>query len=193
MSDPYGTQDYVRIVDPVPQDAFVADRDLVIREFRSRLAKRRRVPELMVMLNGLFRLFYDPLSIPDSVARQIEDVFRKIDRSFVRDGRKLELGICGIAAVNRSILSGKETKNWDGWNIADVLAGCVWSGLSFLHSCQGMRLEALRRSTIGIARDRFCATGSGAASDTRWRRRRKLEVVRGTATVQPLRRERSDS
>lgn len=162
MSSPFGTPDYIRIVDPVPQDELVANHDLVIREFRTRLLKRRRVPELMVTLNGLFGLFYDSSSIPDNVARQIEDAFRKIDGSFARDGRNLELGVCGLAAVNRSILSGKETANRDGWNVPDVIAGCVWSALSFLPSCQGKRLEALRRCTIGIARHRFCATGSAA-------------------------------
>ena len=162
MNRAFGVADCVRIFDPAPEDEFVVEREKAIREFRSRLLKRRSVPELMVTLNGLCEVFCDPSSIPGDVAGQVEDAFRKIDGSFTRDERNLELGVCGIAAVNQSITSSKGTENWEGWNISDVLAGCVWSALSFLPICQERKLNALRRSTIGIARHRFCATGSAA-------------------------------
>ena len=162
MNRTFRTTDYVRIFDPLPQHEFVVEHEQMIKELRTRLLKRRSIPELMIALSGLCELFCDPWSIPGDVARQFEDAFRKIDASFLRDGRDFELGVCAIAAVNQSIASGREIKSWEGWSVSDVLAGCVWSALSFLPICHGTKLEALRRFTIGIARHRVWTTSSAA-------------------------------
>ena len=162
MNGVFRASDCVRIFDPVPQDEFVVEREEVIKELRSRLLRRRSVPQLMVTLSGLCEVFCGASSIPGEVAVQVEDAFRKIDGAFPRSGRNLELGVCGIAAVNQAITSGRGADKWDGWSAPDVIAGCVWSALSFLPSCQERKLDALRRCTIGIARQRFCATGLSA-------------------------------
>lgn len=152
----------VRIFDPIPAHGLVLEREKMIMEFRSRLLKRRNVPELITTLAGLCNLFDNPATIPRAVAVQVEAAFRKVDGSFSRCGRNLEVGVCGIVAVNQAIISGEVTGSWKGWSVPDVLAGCVWAGLSFLPNRKEKKLDLLRRSVLSTARQRFCASGSAA-------------------------------
>ena len=162
MNRAFTATDYTRIFDPVPQDEVVAKHEEAIKELRTRLLKRRKIPELMATVSGLCEVFCDPPSVSDDVAQQVEDAIKKTDGSFLREGRSLELGVCAIAAANQSVASGREAENWEGWSVSDVVAGCVWSAVSFLPNCNGRKLEALRRWTIELARRRFWATGSAA-------------------------------
>ena len=153
---------YARMFDPDPDEDFIVRRAEAIKDLRGRLLKRRRIPELITTVSGMCEVFLDPSAIPDSIRHQVEDVIEKNDGSFVAKDRNLEVGLCAIAAINQSIASGIEVEKWKGWSVSDVLAGCVWSALSFLPQCNGRKLDALRKWTIQNARDRLHAKSAAA-------------------------------
>ena len=155
---------YARMIDLDPDDDFIEMRRESIKELRSRLLKRRRIPELIATVSSACEVFRDPSAISEDVRRQVEDAIKKTGASFAEKGRCFELGMYALAAINQSISSGKPVEKWEGWTIPDVLATCVWSGLSFQSHCSARGLEILRRWTIQNARDRLRATSSSASA-----------------------------
>ena len=153
---------YARIVDPDPDDDFIGRRKAAIGELRGRFLKKRRVSELINVVCGVCEVFSDPTAISDAIRHQVEDAIKKNDDSFVPEGRRLEIGLCAIAAINQSIASARAVPKWNGWSVSDVLAGCVWSAFSFLLNCNGRKLDALQRSTVESARNRLQETSFAA-------------------------------
>ena len=150
----------VRIFEPDPDEDFITERRAAIKELGTRLSRRRNISDLIAIGNGIYGVFRDPSSIPDTLATQIEDAIKKKNASFVRDGHDLELGVCTTAAVVQSISSSKNIGK--GWSALDVLAAALWSALSFLPTCNAPKLEALRKPAVDAARARILRTSSAA-------------------------------
>ena len=147
----------VRIFDPDPDDDLVTKREAAINHLRTQLLKRRSVPDLMAIGSGICGVFLDSPSIPDVLADQIEAAIKKSSRSFVRDERDLEIGVCAAAAVVQSINS--KAKSWQAGSASDILAVSVWSALEFLPVCKEPKLEEFRAMAVDAARNRILKAG----------------------------------
>ena len=146
----------IRIFEPEPDDDFVVKRVAAIKDFRTRLLKKRTVPHLMALGSGVCGIFCDPPSMPDALANQIGVAIKKQSASFAQHNRSLEMGVCATAAVVQAINSGRTAG--DGWLVSDVLAVALWSALSFLPVCNARKLEEFRVLAVDCARNRILKT-----------------------------------
>ena len=162
MSIMNDTEMYVLIFDPDPSDDFIIGRGNAIRELRSRLLKRRNLKDLILTVSGVCEAFCDPFSMPDTIVRDVQLAIERTEGTVLPGSRRLELGVCAVAAVIQSMASERPPVTADRWSVPDVIAGCAWSGLSFLPNCSAPKIEVLRRHAIHTARDRICTTGPAA-------------------------------
>ena len=84
------------------EDLIVA-RGNAIREFRSRLLKRRNLNDLILMVNDVCEAFGDPSAMPDSVVRDVQLAVKKTEGTVLPNNRRLELGVCAVAGVIQSM------------------------------------------------------------------------------------------
>ena len=142
-----------------------------MRDLRRRLLRTRRASALMMVCNDLCRQFGGPLNASGGVPTMVKDAF--VGRSGIPEylGREFELGVCCLEALVQLMISKQRFRRSGGWCVVDLVASCLWSGLSFLPALEGPKLEALRKRAVDAARARAIA-GS--------------EVVRRRLTVQAL-------
>ena len=147
----------VRIFDPEPNDDLVTKREAAINHLRTQFLRRRSVPDLMAIGSEICGVFRDSPSIPDALADQVEAAIKKSSRSFVRDDRDLEMGVCAAAAVVHSVNSGAKTRQ--AGTVSDILAVALWSALKFMPVCTEPKLEEFRAMAIDAARNRILNAG----------------------------------
>ena len=146
----------VRIFELEPDDDFVLKRVAVIKDLRTRFLKIKTPSKLMAIGSGVCEVFRDSPSLPDSLATQVEVAIKKKSRSFVKDDRDLEMGVCAAMAVVESFNSSGKAR--DGFPSSDVLAVAIWSAVSFLPPCSEPKLEEFRVLAVESARSRILNT-----------------------------------
>jgi len=148
---------YVRIFEMDPDDDFVTKREAAVKDLSAQFSKETNVTKLMAIGSGVCDVFRETSSVPDALQMQIESAIKEQSVSFVRDGRELEIGVCGVVAVTQMAISGTASK--DHWTNSDVVAIALWSALSFLPACDALKLEELRVQAIDAARSRIVNAG----------------------------------
>ena len=149
-----------RIFEPDPDQNFIQAREKAINRCRRRLLRKRNPSELVIIGNSICEGFFGKFSIHNDLVNQVEDEIMKEIGSFVGSERNLELTVCATATVIQSITSKTMVMKWNGWSVSDTLAASLWSGLSFLPTCNARKLETLRNHSVNLARERILKTSS---------------------------------
>ena len=150
----------VRIFDPDPTPNSFEEYREIVKELRARILRRRNISHLLSILNGVCEFLCDPSSMPDVVSREVDEVIASKNISLIGNVRQFELGVCVAAAVDSAVVGLRKPSEWTGWRPSEALAAGVWSAFSFVPTCIGRKLDALRRDAVTKARERVLVASS---------------------------------
>lgn len=141
---------HIRIFNPNPDDDFVTKRTSAIALIEAAVKKKVNNMEIFLFANGLIKGIENS-NVANSIINEIaEPALKKYSTSFVADGEELQLLTCALIGTIQYL---EKYRNTTGKSTPEViLAGALWSGLSFQSPLiDKEKLEALRLELLTIS------------------------------------------
>ncbi|PZO52402.1 MAG: hypothetical protein DCF16_09455 [Alphaproteobacteria bacterium] len=144
---------FVRIFEPSPSDDFVAKRIKAAQEISGRYLKKGATIETLISTADNIAAAADDVAGVDSAfADDVAKLINAQSTSFVREGHEQELAAMMLIGAHQAFATARGASR--GLLTVDVLAGALWSALSYQAPNENPKFEALRAGVLEKARRR---------------------------------------
>jgi len=138
----------VRIFEPSPDDDFVDKRRKAVLEIKEKIRTQKKTAPLLAYANGLAEAFVHG-DLPEPLASEVEGALRNASSAFVRDGQRVQMLVCALAAAQELRNECEPTRT--GWSPSEVFLAATLSSLSGLTPHKHARIDELRREIVAVA------------------------------------------
>ncbi len=138
---------FVRIFEASPSDDFVTKRIQAAKDIASRyLKKNSSIDQLISVADNIAASADDVAGVDGAFADEIAKLINAQSQSFVRDGHDQELAAMMLIGAHH-VFAGTRSPN-AALTSNDVLAGALWSALSYQAASDEPKFEALRKAVL---------------------------------------------